>query len=324
MKIKNEFRLKFLSLYEDLSKKSIPEELKHMSSIIQEDLIENENNSFNKYYEFGSYQFNVIVDYKKGNKQAYYSNINIDKIFQNPEEIVDIVVKVIDNEIDITYLLSVIIHEIRHIYDLYNIIYEYDVKDFHKELDIQKFKGTDYFNFTNLIYLSLEHELIARHNMLYTMFRWSKITDKNELLKLYKKLFVYESLVQLKNFNSINFVNNFNENDLLDFTNFFIKDVARETNFCKNKYDLIDFYKKWEEFFIKKSIEFLNYVDSMFDEIISDITNNKTYEKINYSYNEYCISEQKKYLKSSMTNYFYEVVIFFHHLISILYYHTHF
>jgi hypothetical protein len=129
------------------------------------------------------------------------------------------------------------------------------------------------------------------------MFRWLEIIDKNQLYDLYQKTFSYESLIKLQKFNHSEFINEFNEKDLIYYTNEFIKNIANDTNFCKNYSDLIIYYKKWEDFFKNKSTEYLNYVDSMLEEIINDIENNKTFESKNWEYNEYKISGAYKIFK---------------------------
>lgn len=290
-------RLKYLELYENFSKKSIPEELKYIASQIRPDLIKNGNNSFEKFYSFGSYKFNLIVNYIKGEKEPYFSDLNFTELFQNPFATLDIPVKVKDENIDIDYLLSVITHEIRHIYDIFNIENDYEVLEFYKGMQLQIFRDTFFQKFTNYIYLCLEYELIARHNMLYPLFRWTEVTNKKELYNLYLETYSYESLLQLQNFDSNNFVDKFIEEDLIIYTNSFIKEIASETNFCSNKLDLINFYKKWEIFFKEKSKEYLDYVDNMFDEIINDIKNDKFNENKIWEYNEYRVNGAYKIFK---------------------------
>ena len=84
---------------------------------------------------------------------------------------------------------------------------------------------------------------------------------------------------------------------MIFYTNEFIKNFARENNFCKNKLDLIDYYKKWSDFFKSKSDEYLNYVDEMLNDIINDIENNKIFENKIWEYNEYNINGSFKIFK---------------------------
>lgn len=258
---------KYIKLFEDFKNKSIPEIIKKISYTIRKDLIINGNNSFKKNYNIDSINVNIIVNFKKSNKKPYYSNINIYDIIKGIEPI-DIKIIVEDNKIDINYLMSIISHEIRHIYDIYTVSDDIEMEEFVKSIPINKYKN----NFINLVYLSLEHELIARHNMLYELYRWINITDKSKLYEIFKTSYVYKSLIDLNNFNHLDFINN--EKDILKFTNNFSNDI--KDNFDG---DLIKYYQKWEYFFKEKSKEFLSYIDSMLDDIIEDVKNNKIYER---------------------------------------------
>lgn len=261
---------KHIELYEAFEEKSVPFVLKKMSLIIRNDILKNKQN-FIKDYSIDNFNFKVIIDFKKEKKYPYFSNINIYDIIKNPEKKLIIKIIAFDEILDVDYAVSVIIHELRHVYDILNINGEYEMIDFIKSLYIPKFRKTIFVNFINLIYLSLEHEIIARHNMLYPLLRWRNITNKSELYNIFKKTYTYDALIQLKNFNSIDFIHSFNIKDLIQFTNDFINDVAKEDNFCENIDDINNFYKKWEYFFQVKSKEFLKYVDDILDEIINDI-----------------------------------------------------
>ena len=160
MHLNEQLRLKYLHLFENFNKKSIPEELKYIASNVRPDLVKNGDNSFQKNYNFGSYKFNLIVNYKYGNKLPYFSNLKFSDVFNNPFSILDIPVEVQDIHIDINYLLSIITHEVRHIYDIFNIDSDYEVFDFYKNMQLSSYKGTEYQKFTSFIYLCLEHELI--------------------------------------------------------------------------------------------------------------------------------------------------------------------
>jgi len=289
-----EIWLKHIYLFEDFNKKEIPDELKHISNVIRKDLVENGNNSSNKIYTFCSYEFNIIINYINKNKEPYFSNVNILNIFDNPDDVVDIPVTVQDKNIDFDYLISIITHEIRHIFDLYSLENEYELFGFYKERNLQQFKTTKYFNFSYLIYLSLEHELIARNNMIYPSFRWIGETDKQILINKYKTMYIYQSLNYLKEFDPVNFINSIDEKDLIKYTNTFIKDVARKTNFCHSKSDLLEYYTKWSIFFNEKHTEYYDHAIVEIDTVIKDIMKNKTYEKINYSYTELNYSIIKK------------------------------
>lgn len=269
---------KYLSVFENFKEKSVPNIIKKISNLIRNDIKLNGNNYFNKNYNVDDINVDIIVEYRYGIKQPYYSNVNIYDIISGKEPI-EIKVLVTDIQIDINYLMSVISHEIRHIYDIYTITDDVEINDFKKSLIVNEFKGSN--DFINLIYLSLEHELIARYNMLYELFRWIEITDKKKLYQIFEETYTYKALIYLKEFDHLKFVNN--NPSLEDFTIKFSKRIG--DNFNNN---LIEYYKNWEIFFKKKSDEFMGYVDNLLDDVINDVENGKVYERLNgyISYNE--------------------------------------
>lgn len=285
----------YIKLFEDFNQKSLPSLIKKISYIIRKDIINNGNNSYNKEYNIDGIHINLIVDYKKSYKQPYYSNVNIYDVISGKEPI-DIKVIVNDLKIDIDYLMSIVSHEIRHIYDVYTVVDDAEMLDFVKSIAV--FKNKNRNEFVNLVYLSLEHELIARNNMLYELYRYINITDKNKLYKIFKKSYVFKALEDLKNFNANLFISK--NDDLYDFTLNFSKDIGDDFNGDMKKY-----YSKWEEFFHKKSDEFLGYVDNMLDDIINDIKNNKIYERLCgfVSYNEDILNKVSYQMFENMKKY---------------------
>lgn len=266
-------------IVENFQEKSVPNIIKKISSIIRKDI---KNGEYNKSYSIDGIDFRIIVNYKIGDKMPYYSNINIYKILTEPELPVDIEINVVDRLIDIDYLMSIIVHEIRHIYDIYTVSDDVEMQEFLKSMTITKYKNSEFKEFINLVYLSLEHELIARHNMLYELFRWVGVTDKKELYEIFKKSYTYKALQDLKNFNYKDFISKNDSNKLNEFTGEFAK--LMNINFIN-----VDiFYEKWNKIFIDRSDEFMEYVDKLLDDVIYDINNDKVYERLcgYISYNE--------------------------------------
>jgi hypothetical protein len=275
----NKNNFKYLKIFENFEEKLTPAIIKKISNNIRKDILMSSDNNFNKNYFIDDFNLNIIIDYKYGNKQPYYSNINIYDIISGVEPVI-IKVLITDIKIDIDYLMSVISHEIRHIYDIYTISNDTEIIDFKKSMIISKFKNQN--EFISLVYLSLEHELIARHNMLYELFRWINITDKKKLQKIFEKSYTFIALTQLQKFNAVNFINSQNENNLIKFTKEFSDNIGDDFK------DLLSYYIKWEKFFKNKSFEFLGYVDKMLDDVIFDVKNDKIYERMCgfISYNE--------------------------------------
>ncbi len=290
----NKDTLKYLKIFENFKEKSIPNLIKKISNIIRKDILINGNSSFNKNYSIDDINLNIIIDYKSGIKQPYYSSINIYDIISGVEPVI-IKILVTDINIDINYLMSVVSHEIRHVYDIYTVVDDVEIEDFKKSMVVSKFKNQN--QFISHVYLSLEHELIARHNMLYELFRWIEITDKEKLYEIFKESYTYTALIQLNNFDSVKFINSQDMYKLKNFTEHFSKDIGDTFNS-----DLYSYYMNWETFFKNKSKEFLSYVDNMLNDVIQDVQNNKIYERLNgfISYNEDILNQTSSKIFKNM------------------------
>lgn len=287
-KSKNKFDK--IKLFEDFNYRSNPEIIKKICNIIRKDIINNGDKSFSKNYNIDDLNIDLVLDFNFNKKMPYYSNVNIYDIINGVEPIL-LRVMVVDQTIDVDYLMSIVSHEIRHIWDVYTVSSDYEIDDFKKSIAITKFKKTGKMSkFINLVYLSLEHELIARHNMIYEMFRWKDITDKNRLLELFEGSYINKALQQLKNFSYSEIIG---ESDLYDFTIEFSKNIGDTFDG-----DLERYYKNWEYIFKQKSDLFLSYVDEMLDEVIDDIKNNKVYERNNIGFISYNESIGSNYLRT--------------------------
>jgi len=270
---KSKFKI-YLKTFEDFNKQ-IPDELKSLFKKIK-DIIGVQKTSFKKQInlkdlEFSENILDIDVKFSQLNNGIpyhkkdiiYYSNINIYDIISY-KDIINIPIFVQDININIDKLISVISHEIRHLYDALTLFEESDLMDFGKSLLYQRVKSTennnDFLDFLFLIYLSLEHELIARNTMIWTMFHETHCS-KDILYKLFEDSFMYESLDKLTNFdysklliipNIIDKVNN--------FINYF------GGNICNNN-DVLLFFKNWESYFDLKSTEYKKEAYQILDEI---------------------------------------------------------
>lgn len=282
---------------ESLEETHLPNQIKAASYKIRKDIEKNGDNSFQKEYIFWNLKFNIIINYTNGEYKPYYSKVNIYEILTQPEKPILIEVIIKDKSIDINYLMSIISHELRHVYDIFTVSRDVEFQSFIKSAKINDYFETKIGYFVELVYLSLEHEIIARHNMLYELYRYINITDKNELMKLFEKSFVYNALLRLNTFNSEEYIKKFNKEELTKLIISFSKDI----NDVGFNGDIVEYFKKWELLFKNKSKEFYGYVDNMLDDIINDIKNNKIYERFCgfISYNEDILSKvtQRKFKK---------------------------
>jgi len=276
MKLNKDIWLKYLKTYESFNV-DIPEGLKYVFNEVRK-RIGNPTSSFTLDVNLNDFDFcdlilNIEVEFNeiKSNLSyedkdiIYYSNLNIEDIVKN-EVKTKIPVKICDISINLDKLSSVISHEIRHIYDIYMVNDESDMKSFINSLYYHKLskKETDkhFLNFLRLIYLSLEHELIARNTMIWEMFINCKCS-KQELYKLYKETFMYKSLTYL---------NYFNYNDLLLIDDIKIKVNEFISYFggnpCQTDEDIKLFFKNWSFYFKSKYKEYTIEAYKVIDDLI--------------------------------------------------------
>lgn len=277
---------KYIKTYESFNKE-IPNELKELFNNIRE-LIGNPTDSFNmnidlKKLNFCDLVIELNVEFNKLNNGIpyddkdiiYYSNINVFDLVTN-KTIIKIPILIKDIALDINKLSAVISHEIRHIYDIYNINDESDMKSFTKSLYYTELKkketNKNFINFLNLIYLSLEHELIARNTMIWEMFKYCKCS-KEELYNLYYKSYMYKSFNILKSFKYESLIN---EKEIIIKVNNFINYFGG--NICKNENDILLFFQNWEKYFNDKSDEYIEEGYIVLNDILS--INEHKYNKL--------------------------------------------
>ncbi len=280
--------LPYLKTYEDFNK-TIPEELKKLFSEIKL-IIGDRSNSFKKSIDLNDLNFcdtiiNIDVDFnplKSGQPYhkkdiIYYSNININDLLEN-KHIIDIPIRIDDINMNMNKLISVISHEIRHIYDIYTINEESDMDSFVKSYYYGNLStlenNNDFKYFLFLVYLSLEHELIARNTMIWEMFIDCHCS-KEELIKLYQESSIYDSFTKLNNFDYRDLLK---IPDILDKVNEFIKFFGVDK--CYNIEDVELFFKNWKIYFENKSKEYLDESYKVLDDVFNLINENKSNKKI--------------------------------------------
>jgi len=277
---------KYIKTYESFNKE-IPDELKKLFNEIRQ-IIGNQTKSFKKNIDLNSLEFcNLIIEldvkFNKLNSEIryedkdiiYYSNVNINDLVTGKDRtIIPIIID--DINLNVDKLCSVISHEIRHIYDVYTINEESDMKSFTNSLfytELLKNESNKYFiDFLQLIYLSLEHELIARNTMIWEMFINCKCS-KEELYRLYHDSYMYKSFNILKSFDYNKLIN---EQDIIDKVNIFINYFGG--NLCADKNDIFIFFENWKKYFITKSDEYIIEGYKVLDDILSinEFKNNKS------------------------------------------------
>ena len=166
--------------------------------------------------------------------------------------------------LDYNKILSIIQHELTHIYEI--LVYKGDTlkSTFNKIPMINTIKvkqSNRMFDFTSRLYFSLEHELNATVSMIhYYIYRLdnNKYKYLKDQLSNYKP---YQNILYLNNFNYIEFINKFdNKEELLKLTNI----INKEFNYKEIKINELEkYYKKWNIFFKDISEKYLKKIDKI-------------------------------------------------------------
>jgi len=200
---------------------------------------------YSKLLNFGG----IEVDIKIGKSNKYYSNIDWVKFLKGDYEVI---VEVIE-DYDINYVVSTIIHEIRHMIDFTDENLNAGLSSFDMDMNLRKYNINTFSEFYILVYISLEHELVARNNQIYPYIKFKKLS-KGDSIEILKNSFIWRALDKLNSFDYEKFVVKFDTNFLIKTTNNFIKDCLYDNEtFIDNKDELILFYKVWDEYFRETS-----------------------------------------------------------------------
>ena len=200
---------------------------------------------YSKLLNFGG----IEVDIKIVKSNKYYSNIDWVKFLKGDYEVI---VEVIE-DYDINYVVSTIIHEIRHMIDFTDENLNAGLSSFDMDMNLRKYNINTFSEFYILVYISLEHELVARNNQIYPYIKFKNLS-KGDSIEILKNSFIWRALDKLNSFDYEKFFVKFDTNFLIKTTNDFIKDCLYDNEtFIDNKDELILFYKVWDEYFRETS-----------------------------------------------------------------------
>lgn len=245
-----------------IEKSTIPDDLKKLSLELTNEL----SNVKIPYYSkilFGGIYIEIDISYSDNNE--YYSRVSWDDFLSGKYYIPINIPK----EYDVNYVVSTIIHEVRHMIDFTMVNIDKGLNSFQKELHLSKFYDGKFSKFSRLFYLSLEHELVARNNQIYPYINFKNIT-KEQSISILKKSFIWEALLLLNDFDIENFIKQYELNDLIDITNNFIEKVLfNQIEKVRDISDVMKFYTQCDSFFKETSKE---WKKQLFSEV------DKTYE----------------------------------------------
>jgi hypothetical protein len=254
---------------------TIPGDFKDLSETLTKEFF-NLKLPYIKTVNFGG----IEIDVKIFQSNRYYSNIDWLKFLTGHNEMVIEV----NHNYDINYVISTIIHEIRHIIDFTDENLNVGLSSFDIDRNLRKYNINIFNEFFILIYISLEHELVARNNQIYPYIKFKNL-KKEDSFKILESSFIWKALNMLNDFNYIDFIDKFNEKDLINITNNFIKDCLYDNDTSiENKEDLINFYKTFNDYFKEISYKWKNIltkeVDIIYERKIFNIETIEDYKII--------------------------------------------
>jgi len=196
---------------------------------------------YRKMINFGG----IEVDVEIKQSDRYHSNVDWVKFLGGDYEIIIEV----ENNYDINYVISTLIHEIRHMIDFTDENLNSGLSSFDLDRNLRKYNTGKFNEFYILVYISLEHELVARNNQIYPYIKFKNLS-KEKSIQILKQSFIWKALQMLKEFDYKSFVNRFDINMLIGITNNFIKECLYDNEtIVENKDELLNFYKIWDEYF---------------------------------------------------------------------------
>jgi hypothetical protein len=228
---------------------------------------ENINLPYDKLLNFGG----IEVDIKIIQSNRYYSNIDWMKFLKGDYEII------IETEqnYDINYVISTIIHEIRHMIDFTDENLNNGLSSFDVDRNLRKYNINVFNEFFTLVYISLEHELVARNNQIYPYIKFKNL-KKEQSIEILKQSFIWKALEMLNSFDYNSFIVKFDQDVLINVTNNFIKDCLYDNeSHIENIDEIKSFYKIWDEYFREVSEKWKNIllkeVDMVYERKVNPI-----------------------------------------------------
>ena len=226
----------------------------------------------------------IIVIIKNNNRNynsKFVSKNELNKEFDDIFLEFDLPLK---KDLDPFYLHELVIHEMTHLYEYYNIVknkkafplYDKIKKSLIRTLKQDEFDVFSYFR--NLVYLTLDNELNARVAQTYQLLKFQNIKSKDLLLNNLKTTHIWKKYKEIDNFNPKKYtsdllefigrdltkilINQFNlelKNNDIDFK--FIKNV-------ENELDILLYFNNWNKRFKYKLKKHLNKLNRVIDEVI--------------------------------------------------------
>lgn len=256
----------------------------------------------NYYFDYeDKYGIKFYVNINKGELKdvpVYNSNISIREIYQKQYNGFEIDFIINDNNINRDKFLSLLAHEISHVWQCLSGEDKY-IESFKKMYAIEDFKKLVIgykLNFLNYIYMNFEHELDARINQIYDYYQFKNFDTYENMLDDFKNDGVYKDMIWLRNFDFKNHLSKYNKYYLLELTNQF--NILYGINEIKVE-QLQRYYDNWKIIFKNNSDKYIDifkdtlkivYLKESRKSINSEIDN--YYETMNMCYFEPSLLEK--------------------------------
>jgi hypothetical protein len=226
----------------------------------------------------------IIVIIKNNNRNynsKFVSKNELNKEFDDIFLEFDLPLK---KDLDPFYLHELVIHEMTHLYEYYNIVknkkafplYDKIKKSLIRTLKQDEFDVFSYFR--NLVYLTLDNELNARVAQTYQLLKFQNIKSKDLLLNNLKTTHIWKKYKEIDNFNPKKYTSDLLEFIGLDLTKILINQFNLELKnndidfkFIKNvenELDILLYFNNWNKRFKYKLKKHLNKLNRVVDEVI--------------------------------------------------------
>lgn len=190
------------------------------------------------------------------------------------------------SDLDYNYLHELIIHELTHLYEYYNIVVnrrEFPLYNKIKKSLVRTIKQDDFDIFSyfrNLVYLTLDNELNARIAQTYQLLKFEKINDKDQLFNILKTKHIWKKYKEIESFSPKKYTSDLIELVGLDFSKILINQFNKELrlngvdfSFIKDtntKEDVIKYFNSWKKRFNYKLKKHLIKLRRVIDEVVKD------------------------------------------------------
>lgn len=239
-----------------------PEFAKKLSTTILSNCYKNSFQSFKQIINIKEIslikEINIVISHIKENYHTKFRATTLDPFngLSIEFDIPDI------SKINWNYLHEIILHELTHLYEFYNIllnnrklpIYDKIKKGLINTINQDNIDIFSYFR--NIIYLSLDNELNARVSQTYIYLKNLKTNDKDILEKSLEKSNAWRKMEKIISFNPKNYTNDLIKSIGETFTLILINEFNRElinngfnynTDLLTNKEDILNYFKIWNK-----------------------------------------------------------------------------